>query len=115
MNWLKKLFNWEQAAQPTKKEIFLLHYDFYYGCREMKTFEVHNSQAGFYIERGKELIFLREKGELHPTLYDKGAEDFKAKWYPKSGWSTNELGKLKIISQEETDRDIKLIYNYGKT
>lgn len=111
INWLKKLFNRQQAVLPVKKEIFLSWYDFYYGRREMCSFHIEESQSGFYF-KGKlgENVFLRENGEIYPSPHNKGNDEFKAKWFPKSGWSLEELEKLQMITpQERIDKEAQLM------
>ena len=106
INWLKKLFKSErQNYYPASKEIFASTYSAYFGTMEMMRKAVESSQSGDFIEIGGKPVFLRSKGELSPEPYNAGKEEFKAKWFPKSGWSLAELRKLDMITEEE--------YNFG--
>ena len=102
MNWFKNLFKSRQKSfYPAPKEVFISTYSVYFGTMQMMRKTVETSQSGNFIEIDGKPVFLREKGELYPEPYDGGKQDRKAKWFPKSGWSLDELKNLDMITEKD--------------
>lgn len=92
LNWFKNLFRSDSSKQcyPAPKTVFLIRE--YKALGITYTFEVKVSKfdSGYYIEHCINLFILREGGKLEP-------EDKYHRWLPKSGWTKEELVKLKMV------------------